>query len=201
MTLTPTHRRKAIVALAQSQATIGGTIPESCLARLAGDAGVDRRTIRRWIAAAKHATCLADPADEGGPRTVSSSKCRGWVPTERHLAVVAGSFNLAIAHRDLCATDPTMPSYPTFRRALKTIDSGIGAAVTRRGGAAALLNKRMYLTVKVARRNQRWAMDSQEIPVRVLAPRETEPRKYWQTTAIDEATPHGHGDGHHQEPP
>jgi putative transposase len=31
-------------------------------------------------------------------------------------------------------------------------------------------------------------MDSQEIPVRVLAPRDTEPRKYWQTTAIDEAT-------------
>ena len=182
--ITSTHRRKAVVALAKSQAAPDGTIPDAAIARLAGDARVARRTIRRWIA---EADAVAAQPDAERP-AIACTRQRGWVPTERHLAVVAGSFNVAEAHRDLKATDPTIPSYPTFRRALLAVDGGIGAAITRRGGAPALINKRMYLTVTVARRNQRWAMDSQEIPVRVLAPRETEPRKYWQTTAIDEAT-------------
>jgi len=183
--MTPIHRRRAVCALALSFARADGTVPGHVVSSLAADAGVDARTLRRWLSRGEaHAPVVSDDLTDP---TEPAGRAR-WAPTEAQMAVIAGSVNLAEAHRDLAATDPGVPSYPTFRRGVSNLDSGIAAAITRRGGAAALLTSRVYLKVGASRRNERWVMDSQEVPVRVLAPRDVAPRKYWQTTALDEAT-------------
>ena len=184
-----THRRTAAIALAAAGARPDGTVPSAVIRCLAADAGVNERTVRRWVNEHDTSPTASESDDDGPARRVLPAGCRSrWTPTRAQLAVIAGSANLAAAHRDLSASDPDLPSYPTFRRAVAGLDAGVAAAITRRGGAAALISHRMYLTVNVAHRNDRWVMDSQEIPVRVLAPHETMPRKYWQTTALDEAT-------------
>jgi putative transposase len=104
------------------------------------------------------------------------------------LVVVAGSANLAQAHHDLAAADPDTPSYGTVRRAVLRIDAGVAAAIVRAGGRESLIDKRVYLKVGVSHRNQRWIMDSQEIPVRIAHGSRGLTRKFWQTTAIDDAT-------------
>ena len=185
---TPTHRIRMAVHLARTLA--GDTPPNAEQLRTVADAaGVHVKTVRRWLADARPITQLDTDCPGAAPVGAAATSGRSrWIPSEHQLAVVAGSTNLMTAWRDLASTDPSLPSYPTFRRAIAAMDAGISAAVTRRGGTPALVSKRVYLTVNAPHRNARWVMDSQEIPVRVLGPRNTQPRKYWQTTALDEAT-------------
>jgi putative transposase len=113
---------------------------------------------------------------------------RTFTVTEDQLAVVAASVNLMTAYRDLAATDPTMPTYATFRRAMHSLDAGVFAAINRGGGAPALTKTRRDMRVELPHRNDRWVMDSQEIPVRAMANHSELSSKFWQTTALDEAT-------------
>lgn len=184
--MVPQHVRKSAVARLRSTAGPNGQIPPRAYAAVSSSLGVSVRTLQRWLF----------EADSTGQEAVTSRERRlrpvgdrpRWIPTEAQLAIVAASPNIREAHRDLLANDPNVPSYDTLRRSLGRMDSGIAAAITRSGGGAALIANRVYLTVEVKGRNQRWVMDSQEIPVRVLATGETKPRKFWQTTALDEAT-------------
>jgi len=172
--MTPSHLRHLAVTTTRSLAGPNGELTRDLLHDVATKVNVSPRTIRRWLATAG----TEEPARRRPP----------WKPTQRQLAVISASVNLADAHRDLAANDPTLPSYHTFRRGVAACDPGVAAAVTRKGGAPALVKSRVYLKVAVPRRNQRWVMDSQEIPVWVLPPRGSKPIKAWQTTALDEAT-------------
>jgi putative transposase len=181
------HVRREAVRFVATLTTPGTNPTAETLRDAAERAGVAERTVRRWWAAENTETeTLNDPPADG--TVIGCSGHRVWALTPAQMAVIAASPNLAEAHRDLAAANPHLPSYATFRRAVLALDAGIAATITRKGGSAALVNKRMYLTVHAPHRNARWVMDSQEIPVRTMSPRHTEARKYWQTTAIDEAT-------------
>jgi len=136
--------------------------------------GVHPRTVSRWVDADTAATVDLTPVEQLATRRGRPA----FTATEQHLAVVAASVNLMTAYRDLAADDPTMPTYATFRRAMHSIDAGVFAAVNRGGGAPALTKTRMYMRGDLPHRNDRWVMDSQEIPVRAMANHSTAPRKF-----------------------
>ena len=201
--MTPDHEVQLTVQLARTLAGADGRLTGAQLRDLAGRARVSTRTVRRWLDNVELTPHTSDQAREASPEDAGTaaddivSGClpplvRGrrsaWTPTREHLVVIAGCDNLAQAHRDMRATDPTVPSYPTFRRAVGALDPGIAAAITRKGGAPALHRNHLYLRVEAEYRNKVWAMDAQEIPVRVVPGGNRQPQKYWQTTAIDDAT-------------
>ncbi|UOY01644.1 Mu transposase C-terminal domain-containing protein [Blastococcus sp. PRF04-17] len=183
--MTAGYLKRAALALAVAAQRPDGTYPDDAVARAAAAAGVTPRQVRRWLKAeAKH---LA--AGVGGIRDVPDPAPRkAWQVTPQVLAVVAAAPKLKRAWQELCATDPSTPSYPAFTAALRNHDDNGIARAVKGGGARTLIGSRMYLKVEVAARNRRWELDSQEVPVFVLPAKGTKPVKLHQTTALDAKT-------------
>lgn len=192
----PQHTVRTAVAAVRALAGPTAEPTAAHLRAVATPLGVHPRTVARWVEAhtgalttTTTATALATTSALASADALAARRGRrAFTATEGHLAVVAASVNLKTAYRDLAATDPTMPTYSTFRRAMLNLDAGVFAAINRGGGAPALTKTRMYMRVNLPHRNDRWVMDAQEIPVRAMANRAVVSSKFWQTTALDEAT-------------
>lgn len=180
-------------ALAAAQAA-DGCVSEQVVAEQARLAGVSARQVRRWWsqdpANLRRIHVVPEPcerpADPKRFRQSATGRTR-FVITQEHLEVLAGHGQIKKAWKQLSEQDPLVPSYPAFAAALSAqIGAGVRAALIG-SGAKELAARRLYLSPASARRNSVWQMDSQEIPVRMIAER-GRVVKPWQTTIIDVAT-------------
>lgn len=175
-----------------------GTVPVAVVDQVAADLQVSTRQVRRWQAKAVQddaagEAVFGDPADPdatvspfGAVRMVGAGSLRGYVPTSRHLEVIAGCRTKKAAWQAI-RNEPGVPDYRGFLLACARLDRALHSMVAG-DGRDGLVRQRIYAPQIVERRNQRWELDEQELPMRVLPHRGTRaihPRK---TTIIDAST-------------
>ena len=188
--MTPVNAQLAAVATMRQHARPDQSVPTWLLTQLAAAHGCTTRTVRRWWAQEQTdepaARISSSVAAESAASHYADAPRRGWTLTREHLDVVR-CHTLRDAWEHLRAADRATPSYQTFTSHVRRLDSGLLGAL-HNGGHAGLVQSRLYLGGPELRRNQRWLMDSEEIPVHVVPPRGYKPIKLWQVTAIDDAT-------------
>jgi putative transposase len=146
----PGARRAAVAALAGLRDR--GSLTTAHVEAVAGELGVTRRTVWRWLAQV----------------SVESSRRPRYEVTEadvKDLAYWHG--NVAALHRD--RTDPTMPSLRTLRRAFAQALTP-GRRAGHAGGEGIRRRYDTYLTRTPHHRNECWEADHGELAVEVLLP-------------------------------
>jgi transposase InsO family protein len=190
--MTPLSAQAAAVAALGGRLRADGSPPPWLLHQLAAAQHVHVRTVTRWWQQAAREAAPADAPDAVKDEVRDLSHyarppARGWALGREHLELLAGCDNSRQAWEHMRTAWPETPSYQTVRSHVRRLDAGLLAALTQ-GGHGALVRNRLYLGGAQLRRNERWLMDAQEIPVHVLPRRGYQPIKLWQVTALDDAT-------------
>lgn len=178
--MTPQHLREAALAH-RAQLISRGVSVQRADAAAAKLAKSDPRSVRRWVT-------QAAAAEEGVLPATQDAAGADFVVDDVVRQAIAAHRCLKDAHEDLLANGVPVPGYRQFCRITqKTMHPGVRAALLG-DGADAFHDRHLYLVSgKVAGRNAVWQMDSQEVPVRVLA-KYGRIVKPWQTSIIDVAT-------------
>jgi putative transposase len=141
------------------------------LARVARDCGISVRTLWRWMAAMP-----APPGHPGRPGYRLSQADRD--------AFAAVHGNAAAAWRLRAAAGATQPSMRVFQLAIKRELLPIERAAAA-SGVDGQRRHTVYLRWEASARNDRWEADHVELPVLVVPPRGTRPRRPWVTLFIE----------------